>query len=86
MPLRGRILQALGASSFAFAAMSPDPPADATPEALHDIASSMYARTFVACYATWGDPAVGADKAARLPRRIAEFGPPSAGHYIGEVD
>jgi hypothetical protein len=86
LPLRSHILEAPGESSFAFASMSPDPPADAPPEDLPDMAFSMYARTFVACYAVWDDPAADAANLAWLPATMAELERTSTGHYIGEAD
>jgi FAD/FMN-containing dehydrogenase len=86
LPLRSRIVDAPSASSFAFAAMSPDPPADAPPEELPDMAFSMYARTFVACYAMWDRPDDDATNLAWLPATIAELEPSATGHYIAEAD
>lgn len=86
MPLRSRIVEAPSPSSFAFAAMSPDPPADAPPEELPDMAFSMYARTFVACYAMWDDAADDAANLAWLPATIAELEQTTLGHYIAEAD
>lgn len=86
LPLRDRIVTAPSPSSFAFASMSPDPPADAPPEELPDMAFSMYARTFVACYAMWDDPAADAANLAWLPATIAELEPSALGHYIAEAD
>jgi FAD/FMN-containing dehydrogenase len=86
LPLRERIVEAPSASSFAFAAMSPDPPVDAPQDELPDMAFSMYARTFVACYAMWDDASGDAANLAWLPATIAELEPATLGHYIAEAD
>ena len=85
LPLRSRILEAPSASSFAFAVMSPDPP-DGEPEELPDMAFSMYARTFVACYAMWDDPADDDANLAWLPSAMAELEGRATGHYVAEAD
>lgn len=86
LPLRSRIIEAPSASSFAFAAMSPDPPVDTPPAELPDMAFSMYARTFVACYAMWDDAAGDAANLAWLPATIAALEQTTLGHYIAEAD
>jgi FAD/FMN-containing dehydrogenase len=86
LPLRERIVEAPSASSFAFAAMSPDPSVDAPQDELPDMAFSMYARTFVACYAMWDDASGDAANLAWLPATIAELEPATLGHYIAEAD
>jgi FAD/FMN-containing dehydrogenase len=86
LPLRNRILEAPSASSFAFAGMSPDPAMDDPEDELPDMAFSMYARTFVACYAMWDDPVDDAANLAWLPSTIAELEQTATGHYIAEAD
>jgi FAD/FMN-containing dehydrogenase len=86
LPLRRHILEGPSPASFAFAGMSPDPATDAPPEELPDMAFSMYARSFVACYAMWDAAADDAANLAWLPATIAELEPAATGHYIGEVD
>jgi FAD/FMN-containing dehydrogenase len=86
LALRGPIVDAPGPSSFAFAAMSPDPPAGQVEEELPDMAFSMYARTFVACYAMWDDAAADDVNLAWLPASMAEVDRDATGHYVAEAD
>lgn len=86
LPLRAPILDAPSRASFAFAAMSPDAPEDAPAEELPDMAFSMYARTFVACYAMWDDPAGDESNLAWLPSTMAQIQGTGTGHYVAEAD
>jgi FAD/FMN-containing dehydrogenase len=86
LPLRQALLDAPGPSSFAFAAMSPDP-VDGEPEPeLPDMAFSMYARTFVACYAMWEHASDDDANLAWLPLAMAELEATATGHYVAEAD
>jgi FAD/FMN-containing dehydrogenase len=86
LPLRTSLLEAPSPSSFAFAVMAPDPPEDEAEEELPDMAFSMYARTFVACYAMWDDAEDDAANLEWLPTAMAALEPGSAGHYVAEAD
>jgi FAD/FMN-containing dehydrogenase len=84
--LRAALDEAPSVSSFGFAGMSPDPTADAPEEEMPDMAFSLYARTFVAVYAMWDDPAADDANLAWLPATMARYDDATTGYYIGEVD
>lgn len=86
LPLRDALTDAPSASSFGFAGMSPDMPEDAPPPEMPEMAFSMYARTFVATYAMWDDPAADDANLAWLPTAVARFDAGTEGHYIAEAD
>jgi hypothetical protein len=86
LPLRATLLEAPSPSSFAFAGMSPDPSPDEPEEELPDMAFSMYARTFVACYAMWQDPTGDHANVAWLRSAMAELEKGTTGHYVAEAD
>jgi len=86
LPLRDALRDAPSPSSFAFAGMSQDPPPDAPEEELPDMAFSLYARSFVACYAMWDEPADDEANLAWLPSAMAAIEAPAAGHYVAEAD
>jgi FAD/FMN-containing dehydrogenase len=85
LPLRRSLLAAPSPASFAFAGMSPDA-ADAEPEELPDMAFSMYARTFVACYAMWQNPSDDDANLSWLPSAMADLEGSASGHYVAEAD
>jgi FAD/FMN-containing dehydrogenase len=84
LPLRTPLLEAPSPASFAFAGMSPDAPPEE--EELPDMAFSMYARTFVACYAMWQDAAADDANLAWLPTAMAALDGSAAGYYVAEAD
>jgi FAD/FMN-containing dehydrogenase len=86
LPLRQALLEAPSPASFAFAGMSPDAPAGEAEEELPDMAFSMYARTFVACYAMWQDPAADDANLTWLPSAMAQLDGVASGHYVAEAD
>jgi FAD/FMN-containing dehydrogenase len=86
LPLRAPVVDAPSPSSFAFAAMAPDPLPGEPEEELPDMAFSMYARTFVACYAMWDDDADDDANRAWLPTAMAAVESGAAGHYVAEAD
>ena len=86
LPLRAALLEAPSPSSFAFAAMSPDVADDAPEDEMPDMAFSMYARTFVAAYAMWDDPAADDPNLAWLPSAMTRLEDAATGHYVAEAD
>jgi FAD/FMN-containing dehydrogenase len=84
IPLRDRMLEAPGPKSLVFAAMSP-PPADDEPPP-PDMAFSMVAQSFVACYAVWEAESGDAANQRWLPSTMAALDPVAVGHYIAEAD
>jgi hypothetical protein len=65
--------------------MAQDPPVG-QPDELPDMAFSMYARTFAACYAIWDDPTGDSANRAWLTSTMGELGVAADGHYVGEAD
>jgi FAD/FMN-containing dehydrogenase len=86
LSLRAALDEAPSASSFCFAGMSPDIPDDAQEDEMPDMAFSLYARTFVAVYAMWDDPATDDANLAWLPAAMAPLEEGATGHYVGEAD
>lgn len=86
IPMRQALLDAPSSSSFSFAGMSPDAPEGEPGPALPDMAFSMYARTFVATYAMWDDPADDDANLAWLPSTMALIEDEAEGHYVAEAD
>ena len=82
LPLRDRMLDAPSAKSLAFAVMSRPPAGDAPP--LPDMAFSMVAQSFAACYAIWESQADDAANLRWLPSAMAGIDPLAVGHYIAE--
>ena len=86
LPLRDALLDAPSPSSFAFAGCPPTLAEDEPEEELPDMAFSMYARTFVAAYAMWDDPADDDANLAWLPSAMAILEDGATGHYVAEAD
>ena len=84
--LRDRLAEAPSDESFAFAVVGPEPPEDAPPPELPDMAFSMVGRAFVSTYAMWEDEADDGANRRWLPSVMAELEPLAIGHYVAETD
>ena len=78
--MRERIVQAPSAKSAILCGLV-NPPAG-----LPDMAFSLSARTFLACYAIWDDPDTDAANRAWHRDTVAVVEARAAGRYIGECD